>query len=81
MNNTIKALQRLWLDWRKPWSVALVGIESGNMSMPLSFIRFKTYEDAAVWVLQRELSAHPCVQKSRWVIVDLRQIEQLEHQH
>lgn len=75
-----------WLrDWfqawelrRKPFSVALVGLESGLQTVPLSWNRFKTYEDAAVWVLMRELNPHPCAQLSRWVVVDLRQVGQLD---
>lgn len=74
-----RLLHELWLCWRKPYSVAIVGSESGLMTTPLDFLRFKTYADAAAWILRRELSAHPSTRLTQFVVVDLRQVEQLEH--
>lgn len=58
--------------------MAIVGLQSGRLSPALDWMRFKTYEDAAVWVLQRELAAHPDLELTRWVVVDLRLIEQMD---
>lgn len=79
MINFIQQLHREWRNSRRPYSVVIVGLESGNTSPPLDFLRFKTYADAAVWVLNRELSRHPSTRMTEFAVVDLRLVELVEH--
>lgn len=44
---------------RKPWSVELVGVESGTVSPPIRFLRFRTREDAEDWIDKIPSTVHP----------------------
>lgn len=47
----VKALA--WLTrWRKQWTIAIVGQESGNVSL-LPFLRFRTREQAERWIAEQ----------------------------
>lgn len=37
--------------WCAPWNIAIVGRESGNVTV-LSFLEFHSYDDAATWCVQ-----------------------------
>lgn len=74
----IKYLQERWLLWRKPYSVAIRGRESGTLHPPLTFLRFCTWTEADRWILHKELTGTLDLNHrlTDWVVVDLRVSEQ-----
>ena len=39
--------------WSKAWTVRLVGMESGQLSPPMTFLRFRSKRAAEQWIVDR----------------------------
>lgn len=65
------------MNWRKHWSVRLHGLYSGSLSPALTFLRWRTREQAEAWIAQVEerdrLRFGPLSASTRWEPVDLRE--------
>ncbi len=66
----MKRLLERWSLWRRPWSIAILGTESGHLSSPLTFLRFRTHADALGWIYDTERRAG----LTAYVPVDLRKV-------